>query len=65
MGSLTLTPDELKAIDSTRNRLFQLVKSISSLQHDVVNSHPLPLPTPYVPPIALGETEREEEERLS
>ncbi|KAJ9151932.1 Mediator of RNA polymerase II transcription subunit 8 [Pleurostoma richardsiae] len=44
MASLNLTADELKALDSTRNRLFQLANSIGSLKNDIYQSNPLPNP---------------------
>ncbi|KAK8136845.1 mediator of RNA polymerase II transcription complex subunit 8-domain-containing protein [Apiospora sp. TS-2023a] len=42
MASLNISPEELKAVEQTRQRLFQLSNSIGSLKHDVLNSHPLP-----------------------
>ncbi|KAI0126928.1 mediator of RNA polymerase II transcription complex subunit 8-domain-containing protein [Xylariales sp. AK1849] len=42
MASLNLTQEELKAVDQTRQRLFQLSNSIGSLKADVFNSSPLP-----------------------
>ncbi|KAK8110836.1 RNA polymerase II mediator complex component Med8, partial [Apiospora kogelbergensis] len=42
MASLNISPEELKAVEQTRQRLFQLSNSIGSLKHDVINSHPLP-----------------------
>ncbi|KAL1879339.1 hypothetical protein VTK73DRAFT_7176 [Phialemonium thermophilum] len=44
MASLDLTQDELKAIESTRGRLFQLANSLGSLKNDVVKGNPLPTP---------------------
>ncbi|KAK8065563.1 hypothetical protein PG997_012310 [Apiospora hydei] len=42
MASLNISPEELKAVEQTRQRLFQLSNSIGSLKHDVLSSHPLP-----------------------
>ncbi|KAI1854189.1 hypothetical protein JX265_000593 [Neoarthrinium moseri] len=42
MASLSLTQEELKAVEQTRQRLFQLSNSIGSLKSDVINSNPLP-----------------------
>ena len=42
MASLDLSQDELKAIESTRGRLFQLTNSIGSLKTDLYKSNPLP-----------------------
>ncbi|KAK8031796.1 mediator of RNA polymerase II transcription subunit 8 [Apiospora arundinis] len=42
MASLNISPEELKAVEQTRQRLFQLSNSIGSLKHDVINSNPLP-----------------------
>ncbi|KAK8034939.1 RNA polymerase II mediator complex component Med8 [Apiospora rasikravindrae] len=42
MASLNISPEELKAVEQTRQRLFQLSNSIGSLKHDVLTSHPLP-----------------------
>lgn len=44
MASLNLTPEELKAVEQTRQRLFQLSNSIDSVKKDVLHSHPDPLP---------------------
>lgn len=42
MASLGLTPEELKAVEQTRQRLSQLSSSINSLKNDVFVSNPLP-----------------------
>lgn len=42
MASLNLSQDELKAIESTRSRLFQLSNSIASVKNDMFMSQPLP-----------------------
>ncbi len=42
MASLNLSPEEFKAIESTRGRLGQLATNIASLKNDVYNSNPLP-----------------------
>lgn len=42
MAALNLTQDELRAVEQTRQRLFQLSNSIASLKADVFNSTPLP-----------------------
>ena len=44
MASLDLRPEELKALEATRNRLLQLSNSIASVKNDVYNSNPLPNP---------------------
>jgi mediator of RNA polymerase II transcription subunit 8 len=44
MASLDLTQEELKAIESTRSRLYQLSNSIGSLKNDIYMSNPLPTP---------------------
>ncbi|KAK1767116.1 mediator of RNA polymerase II transcription subunit 8 [Phialemonium atrogriseum] len=44
MASLDLSQEELKAIESTRGRLFQLSNSIGSLKNDIYKSNPLPTP---------------------
>jgi hypothetical protein len=49
-SSLGLSQEELKAVELTRQRLFQLSNSIASLKADVYNS--IPLPSLYVPTIA-------------
>ncbi|KAH6657291.1 choline sulfatase [Truncatella angustata] len=42
MASLNISQEELKAVEQTRQRLFQLSNSIGSLKTDVFNSNPLP-----------------------
>ncbi|KAI1815527.1 mediator of RNA polymerase II transcription complex subunit 8-domain-containing protein [Poronia punctata] len=42
MASLGLTPEELKAVEQTRQRLLHLSSSINSLKNDVYHSNPLP-----------------------
>jgi hypothetical protein len=42
MASLNISQEELKAVEQTRQRLFQLSNSIGSLKTDVYNSSPLP-----------------------
>ncbi len=42
MASLNLTQEELKSIESTRGRLFQLSNSIASLRNDAAKGNPLP-----------------------
>ena len=42
MASLGLSQEELKGIEQTRQRLFQLSKGIESLKADILNSNPLP-----------------------
>ncbi|KAI0391486.1 mediator of RNA polymerase II transcription complex subunit 8-domain-containing protein [Xylariaceae sp. FL0594] len=42
MASLGLTPEELRAVEQTRQRLSQLSSSINSLKNDVLVSNPLP-----------------------
>jgi hypothetical protein len=42
MASLNITQEELKAVEQTRQRLFQLSNSIGSLKADVYASKPLP-----------------------
>lgn len=41
-SSLGLSQEELKAVELTRQRLFQLSNSIGSLKSDVFNAFPLP-----------------------
>lgn len=45
MASLNLSPDEMKALEATRNRLYQLTNSIGSLKNDLYQQGN-PLPTP-------------------
>lgn len=47
MASLNLDTDELRAVESSRQRLSQLSNSIASLRADVFTTSPLP--TLYVP----------------
>ncbi|KAH8899284.1 choline sulfatase [Thozetella sp. PMI_491] len=42
MASLNLAPEELRAIEASRNRLFQLTNSLGSLRNNVISSNPLP-----------------------
>ncbi|TGJ80858.1 hypothetical protein E0Z10_g7902 [Xylaria hypoxylon] len=42
MSSLGLSPEELKAVEQTRQRLSQLSSSLNSLKNDVFISNPLP-----------------------
>lgn len=44
MASLDLKPEELKALEATRNRLLQLSNSIASVKNDVYSNNPLPNP---------------------
>lgn len=44
MASLDLKPEELKALEATRNRLLQLSNSIASVKNDLYSSNPLPNP---------------------
>lgn len=39
---LSLTDDEIKSIEQTRQRLYQLSNSIQSFKADIVKSNPLP-----------------------
>jgi mediator of RNA polymerase II transcription subunit 8 len=49
MASLNITQEELKAVEQTRQRLFQLSNTIGSLKADVYASNPLPrLYVPYL-----------------
>jgi hypothetical protein len=41
-NALGLSDDESKALEQTRQRLYQLSNSISSLRQSIVNSNPLP-----------------------
>lgn len=41
-NALGLSDDESKAIEQTRQRLYQLTNSIQSLRQSVLNSNPLP-----------------------
>ncbi|KXH68133.1 RNA polymerase II mediator complex component Med8 [Colletotrichum salicis] len=43
-NALGITADEFKAIEQTRQRLFQLSNSIQGLRMDVLKSNPLPPP---------------------
>lgn len=38
----TLTPQDIKLLDQTRQRLSQLTTSLTSLQHNLLTSNPLP-----------------------
>lgn len=38
----TLTQQEIKTLEQTRQRLFQLSNSLASLQHNILQSDPLP-----------------------
>lgn len=49
-----LRPEDLKALEQTRQRLYQLTNNIGSLKNDVMRSNPLP--DWYVPPSCLGNT---------
>ncbi|KAI0150900.1 mediator of RNA polymerase II transcription complex subunit 8-domain-containing protein [Pestalotiopsis sp. NC0098] len=42
MASLNITPEELKALEQTRQRLQQVSDSIGTLKNGVINSSPLP-----------------------
>jgi len=42
MAQAALAPDDLKALEQTRQRLYQLKSNIISLQTDVMRSNPLP-----------------------
>ncbi|EHK96055.1 RNA polymerase II mediator complex component Med8, putative [Glarea lozoyensis ATCC 20868] len=42
MAYASLTPEELKALDATRQKFFQLTSSIQSLKNDLARTHPLP-----------------------
>jgi mediator of RNA polymerase II transcription subunit 8 len=44
MASLNLAPEELRALESSRNRLFQLTNNLGSLRNGILNSNPLPTP---------------------
>ncbi|OLN81744.1 Mediator of RNA polymerase II transcription subunit 8 [Colletotrichum chlorophyti] len=44
-NALGITADEFKAIEQTRQRLFQLSNSIQGLKMDVLKSNPLPPPS--------------------
>lgn len=38
----TLSPQDLKILEQTRQRLFQLTNSLASLQQNILQSDPLP-----------------------
>ncbi|PKS09882.1 hypothetical protein jhhlp_004505 [Lomentospora prolificans] len=42
MASLNLSPDEIKVLESVRQRLAQVVSSLQKFKDDVVHSQPLP-----------------------
>lgn len=41
-NALGLSDDESKALEQTRQRLYQLSNSISSLRQSIISSNPLP-----------------------
>jgi mediator of RNA polymerase II transcription subunit 8 len=42
MSAATLGPQDIKALEQTRQRLSQLMHSLSSLQNTIYQSDPLP-----------------------
>lgn len=42
MSALKVTPDELRTLDTMRQRWQQLSNSIESLKLDILNKNPLP-----------------------
>lgn len=48
-NALGISADDFRAIEQTRQRLFQLSNSIQGLKMDVLKSNPLPPPYVYNP----------------
>ena len=42
MAHVSLAPEDIKALEQTRQRLYQLTSNIASLKTDIVQSNPLP-----------------------
>ena len=42
MAHVSLAQDDIKALEQTRQRLFQLTSNIASLKQDILQSNPLP-----------------------
>lgn len=42
MAHVSLAQEDIKALEQTRQRLFQLTSNIASLKQDILQSNPLP-----------------------
>lgn len=43
-GPLNLSPEDMRALEATRNRLLQLSNTLGSFKNEIYMSHPLPNP---------------------
>ena len=56
MASLNLLPDEVKVLESIRQRLTQVVNSLQKFKDDVALGQPLPPAYVNIPPLPLTTT---------